>query len=91
MPVICIGPVCIPWTAVLPIILWLGRPIWVRLPPAYQQAISQRWTELLKDLEAEFASMCARQSRGARGRGLGRLGELGQACGAPIPLAKHSQ
>ena len=30
--------VCIPWTAVLPLIIWLGRPIWVRLPPAYQVA-----------------------------------------------------
>ena len=30
MPVICIGPVCIPWTAFVPIIMYLGRPIWNR-------------------------------------------------------------
>ena len=43
MPVICIGPVCVPWTAVVPLLIWLGRPIWVRLPPAYQEIISRRW------------------------------------------------
>ncbi|KAL1512082.1 hypothetical protein AB1Y20_005354 [Prymnesium parvum] len=43
MPVICIGPVCIPWTAFLPIILYLGRPIWNRLSPETQQSISTRW------------------------------------------------
>ena len=43
MPFICIGPVCIPWTAVVPLLLWLGRPIWVRLPPATQEALARRW------------------------------------------------
>jgi hypothetical protein len=43
MPFICIGPVCIPWTAVVPILIWLGKPIWVRLPPAYQEAIALRF------------------------------------------------
>lgn len=39
MPFICIGPVCIPWTAVMPILLWLARPIWKRLPPHVQDAV----------------------------------------------------
>ena len=30
MPFICIGPVCIPWTAFVPIFMYLGRPIWNR-------------------------------------------------------------
>ena len=40
MPVICIGPVCIPWTAVVPLLIWLFRPIFVRLPKPWQLAIS---------------------------------------------------
>ena len=30
MPFICIGPVCIPWTAFVPVVMYLGRPIWNR-------------------------------------------------------------
>lgn len=43
MPFICIGPVCIPWTAVVPLVIWLCRPIWVRLPPEYQQAFLSKY------------------------------------------------
>jgi len=43
MPFICIGPVCIPWTAVMPIMLWLAKPIWVRLPLHTQDAIRSRY------------------------------------------------
>ena len=43
MPLICIGPVCVPFTALLPVILYLGRPIWNRLSPETQQSISTRW------------------------------------------------
>ena len=42
MPFICIGPVCIPWTAVAPILIWALRPLWNRLPPHVQSAISTR-------------------------------------------------
>ena len=40
MPVICIGPVCIPWTAVVPLMVWLLRPIFVRLPTPWQEFIT---------------------------------------------------
>jgi len=42
MPFICIGPVCIPWTAIAPIMIWALRPLWNRLPPHVQSAISTR-------------------------------------------------
>jgi hypothetical protein len=32
MPLICIGPVCVPISAVLPLLLWALRPIWEALP-----------------------------------------------------------
>ena len=54
MPFICIGPVCIPWTAVVPLLLWLGRPIWVRLPPATQAAIQQRWGAVQAYMQAQL-------------------------------------
>ena len=41
MPVICIGPVCIPISALAPIILFLFRPIYDRLPPQYQAKIDE--------------------------------------------------
>ena len=43
MPVICIGPVCIPWTVFLPIIMFVGKPFWNRLSPETQKAIKTRW------------------------------------------------
>ena len=43
MPFICIGPVCIPWTVFLPIVMYIGRPIWNRLPPEAQKTIKARW------------------------------------------------
>ena len=54
MPFICIGPVCIPWTAVVPLVLWLGRPIWVRLPLTYQQAIKSRWDAMQAYLQPMY-------------------------------------
>jgi len=52
MPFICIGPVCIPWTAVVPLVIWLCRPIWVRLPPAYQQAFLTRYGAFQATMQA---------------------------------------
>ena len=43
MPFICIGPVCIPWTAFVPLVVWLARPVWVRLPPHVQKAIQDKY------------------------------------------------
>eukprot|EP01083_Nonionella_stella_P296772 1008079_1 len=39
MPIICIGPVCVPITAIIPILLFIFKPIYVRLPIRYQQKI----------------------------------------------------
>ena len=43
MPLICIGPVCIPVTALLPVFAYLLGPIWRRLPPTTQQRIIGTW------------------------------------------------
>ncbi|EOD09596.1 thioredoxin [Emiliania huxleyi CCMP1516] len=43
MPLICIGPVCVPISALLPILAYLARPVWRRLPPPTQQAILAYW------------------------------------------------
>ena len=45
-PFICIGPVCIPWTAFVPIVIWLFKPIYVRLPLEYQEGIKRRWAAI---------------------------------------------
>ena len=39
MPIICIGPVCIPITAVVPLLLFIFKPIYDRLPKEYQEKI----------------------------------------------------
>jgi len=39
MPIICIGPVCVPITAIIPILLFVFQPIYVRLPTSYQRKI----------------------------------------------------
>eukprot|EP01083_Nonionella_stella_P226960 805566_1 len=39
MPIICLGPVCVPITAIIPILLFIFKPIYVRLPKEYQQKI----------------------------------------------------
>ena len=46
MPFICIGPVCIPWTAVAPILIWMARPVWTRLPQPWRDAILSRYEKL---------------------------------------------
>ena len=51
MPLICIGPVCIPVTAFMPIILFLCKPIWVRLPPHVQSALRTRYEGLQSYLQ----------------------------------------
>ena len=43
MPLICIGPVCIPISALLPVLAYLARPIWKRLPPQTQQTLLAYW------------------------------------------------
>lgn len=43
MPLICIGPVCIPVTALIPVLAYLARPVWTRLPPSTQQAVLRYW------------------------------------------------
>jgi len=43
MPLICIGPVCIPVTALLPVLAYIARPVWKRLPPSTQETIIGYW------------------------------------------------
>ena len=50
---ICIGPVCIPATALMPIVLWLLKPIWVRLPPQMQDAMRSRFKSFQQFMQAK--------------------------------------
>ena len=43
MPFICIGPVCIPWSALIPLLCYLARPVWSRLHPDTQSAFIGRY------------------------------------------------
>jgi len=54
MPIICIGPVCVPITAVVPILLWLAKPVWTRLPQPVRDAISSRWSTLTTWMRAKL-------------------------------------
>jgi len=54
MPLICIGPVCIPVTALMPIVLFLFKPIWVRLPPPAQEAIRSRYAAFNNFMQANL-------------------------------------
>lgn len=53
MPLICIGPVCIPWTFVWPVVLLLLRPVWDRLPAETQQKWSRWWLRLWSGVHLE--------------------------------------
>ena len=50
MPVICIGPVCIPISAILPVLLFIFRPIYNRLPKSYQESIDKNVNALQKKM-----------------------------------------
>lgn len=41
MPIICIGPVCIPITAVVPLVLFIFKPIYNCLPKEYQEKVDE--------------------------------------------------
>ena len=51
MPFICIGPVCIPWTAVAPILIWLARPVWSRLPQSWRDGFTSRYEKLQNSMQ----------------------------------------
>jgi thioredoxin 1 len=51
MPFICIGPVCIPWTAVAPILIWLARPVWSRLPQSWRDGFTSRYVKLQDSMQ----------------------------------------
>ena len=55
MPVICIGPICIPWAAIPPIIFFIGKPIWAILPEPAREKLKAFW-EWLGDLFAPIAA-----------------------------------
>ncbi|ETO31483.1 thioredoxin [Reticulomyxa filosa] len=50
MPIICIGPVCVPITAILPILLLVLRPIYDRLPKTWQDTIDHNVKSAQKGL-----------------------------------------
>ncbi|KAJ1632482.1 thioredoxin-like protein [Pavlovales sp. CCMP2436] len=56
MPLICIGPVCVPISAVLPLILWALRPLWEALPAPLRERIEKAARPILDWLEARILS-----------------------------------
>jgi len=51
MPLICIGPVCVPISAVLPVVLWALRPLWEALPAPMRERIAAAVRPLLAWLD----------------------------------------
>jgi thioredoxin 1 len=56
MPLICIGPVCVPVSAVLPLILWALRPLWEALPEGVRMQIERAVRPLLDWMDAHVWS-----------------------------------
>jgi thiol-disulfide isomerase/thioredoxin/NAD-dependent dihydropyrimidine dehydrogenase PreA subunit len=52
MPLICIGPVCIPISALLPVLAYLARPVWKRLPEPTQQLLLGYWQAFSEWMQA---------------------------------------
>mmetsp|Transcript_5423 Transcript_5423/g.10802 ORF Transcript_5423/g.10802 Transcript_5423/m.10802 type:complete len:98 (+) Transcript_5423:14-307(+) len=54
MPFICIGPVCIPWAAVWPLLLLILKPIWSCVKPRAQKVPwMKKWVDYLDPEEDE--------------------------------------
>mmetsp|Transcript_14472 Transcript_14472/g.28500 ORF Transcript_14472/g.28500 Transcript_14472/m.28500 type:complete len:281 (+) Transcript_14472:32-874(+) len=54
MPFICIGPVCIPWAAIWPILLLILKPVWSFLKPHAQKVPwMKKWVDYLDPEEDE--------------------------------------
>ena len=78
MPLICIGPVCIPWTFFLPVIIWAAQPVWKRLSPETQQAFLSRWNALNDWLQVNIYDRLgwkAKKEGAAKGGGDATVGE----------------
>ncbi len=69
MPFVCIGPVCIPWTALAPILFYLCRPLWVRLPPHVQSAIRSSWASFNGLVQAQVWDRLGWKARPAPKKG----------------------
>lgn len=54
MPLICIGPVCIPISALLPVLAYLARPVWKRLPEPTQQLLIGYWQAFSEWMQANL-------------------------------------
>ena len=52
MPIICIGPVCVPISALLPVVLVVFRPLYERLPVEYQRKVESCASWLQKKVNA---------------------------------------
>lgn len=80
MPLICIGPVCIPISAVLPVILWALRPLWEALPEPMRARIEAAARPLIEWLDRHVLSKMRGMLGG--GKGAGAKGVGASAAGA---------
>merc|ERR1719231_796390 len=82
MPFICIGPVCIPWTALVPLLMWVGKPIWNRLPPHTQQAISARYAAFSAFMQAKLWDRIGWKAKPPKKSAAHATGEMAAAASA---------
>lgn len=73
MPLICIGPICVPISAVLPVILWALRPLWEALPEPARARIQTAVRPFLDWLDRHVMS----RMRGMLGGGKGAAAKTG--------------
>lgn len=77
MPVICFGPICVPWAAIPPIIFFVGKPIWAILPESARQKLKSFWDWMgelfapiaeyipfMKEVKKKDASNCKKTDEG---------------------------
>ena len=66
MPIICIGPVCVPWTALLPIICVIMRPIYNLMPPSVQEKLDVLYEWIFKFIDSVTPSFLKKKKTTAR-------------------------
>lgn len=77
MPLICVGPICVPISAVLPLILWALRPIWEALPEPMRARIESATRPFLNWLDERVFSKLR-----------GMFGGKGKMASTPASAAK---
>eukprot|EP01060_Flectonema_neradi_P033402 TRINITY_DN55_c2_g1_i1.p1 TRINITY_DN55_c2_g1~~TRINITY_DN55_c2_g1_i1.p1 ORF type:complete len:186 (+),score=31.41 TRINITY_DN55_c2_g1_i1:62-619(+) len=85
MPIICIGPVCIPWTALFPIICVLLRPIYNVMPLAVQEKLDLVYDWFCKVIDAVTPAFLKKKKkkakRGERPANKGKIIPTGEIVG----------